>query len=59
MTGADIQNLVNEAALWAARHDKSRVEMVDFYYAHDKVLMGAKREEPPWKVRANFLPLNA
>lgn len=45
MTGADIQNLVNEAALWAARHDKSTVEMTDFYYAHDKVLMGAKREE--------------
>ena len=45
MTGADIQNLVNEAALWAARHSKSKVEMADFYYAHDKVLMGAKREE--------------
>ncbi len=45
MTGADIQNLVNEAALWAARHNKNRVEMTDFYYAHDKVLMGAKREE--------------
>ncbi|MDB2686290.1 ATP-dependent zinc metalloprotease FtsH [Mariniblastus sp.] len=45
MTGADIQNLVNEAALWAARSDKSAVEMEDFYYAHDKVLMGAKREE--------------
>ncbi len=45
MTGADIQNLVNEAALWAARHHKSKVEMADFYYAHDKVLMGAKREE--------------
>ena len=45
MTGADIQNLVNEAALWAARQDKNKVEMSDFYYAHDKVLMGAKREE--------------
>ncbi|MFK7767803.1 MAG: ATP-dependent zinc metalloprotease FtsH [Mariniblastus sp.] len=45
MTGADIQNLVNEAALWAARSDKNKVEMEDFYYAHDKVLMGAKREE--------------
>ena len=45
MTGADIQNLVNEAALWAARKDKNKVEMEDFYYAHDKVLMGAKREE--------------
>lgn len=45
MTGADIQNLVNEAALWAARKNKSKVEMDDFYYAHDKVLMGARREE--------------
>lgn len=45
MTGADIQNLVNEAALWAARNDKNKVEMSDFYFAHDKVLMGAKREE--------------
>ncbi|HMP78565.1 MAG TPA: ATP-dependent zinc metalloprotease FtsH [Pirellulaceae bacterium] len=45
MTGADIQNLVNEAALWAARHNKKSVTMSDFYYAHDKVMMGAKREE--------------
>ena len=45
MTGADIQNLVNEAALWAGRHNKTQVEMSDFYYAHDKVLMGAAREE--------------
>jgi cell division protease FtsH len=45
MTGADIQNLVNEAALWAAREDKNKVEMDDFYHAHDKVLMGAAREE--------------
>ena len=45
MTGADIQNLVNEAALWAARKDKNKVEMEDFYYAHDKVLLGAMREE--------------
>jgi cell division protease FtsH len=45
LTGADIRNIVNEAALWAARHDKSRVSMEDFDYARDKVLMGAKREE--------------
>ena len=45
LTGADIRNLVNEAALWAARHDKSRVGMEDFDHARDKVLMGAKREE--------------
>jgi cell division protease FtsH len=45
LTGADIRNLVNEAALWASRHDKSTVEMSDFDYAQDKVLMGAKRDE--------------
>jgi cell division protease FtsH len=45
LTGADIRNVVNEAALWAARNDKNRVSMADFDYARDKVLMGAKREE--------------
>ena len=45
LTGADIRNIVNEAALWAARNDKSQVDMADFEYARDKVLMGAKREE--------------
>jgi len=45
LTGADIRNIVNEAALWAARNDKTRVEMEDFEYARDKVLMGPKREE--------------
>jgi cell division protease FtsH len=45
LTGADIRNLVNEAALWAARNNKTRVSNADFDYARDKVLMGAKREE--------------
>ncbi|GIW95796.1 MAG: ATP-dependent zinc metalloprotease FtsH 1 [Pirellulaceae bacterium] len=45
LTGADIRNIVNEAALWAARQDKSRVDMSDFEYALDKVLMGALRED--------------
>ena len=45
LTGADIRNLVNEAALWATRQGKERVEGVDFEHARDKVLMGAKREE--------------
>lgn len=45
MTGADIRNLVNEAALWAARHDQVTVTMSDFEYARDKVLMGAARED--------------
>jgi len=45
LTGADIRNLVNEAALWATRQDKKAVGMEDFEYARDKILMGAKREE--------------
>jgi cell division protease FtsH len=45
LTGADIRNLVNEAALWASRHDKDCVDMSDFDYARDRVLMGAKRED--------------
>ena len=45
LTGADIRNLVNEAALWASRHDKGSVNMSDFEYARDKLLMGSKREE--------------
>ena len=45
LTGADIRNLVNEAALWATRHDKTRVAMEDFEHARDKILMGPKREE--------------
>ena len=42
-TGADLENMVNEAALMAARHGKDRVEMADFEDAKDKVLMGAER----------------
>jgi cell division protease FtsH len=45
LTGADIRNLVNEAALWATRNNKNKVSMEDFEYARDKVLMGPKREE--------------
>jgi cell division protease FtsH len=45
LTGADIRNLVNEAALWATRCGKDKVDMDDFEYARDKVLMGPKREE--------------
>jgi len=43
-SGADIENLVNEAALLAARGNKNRVEMDDFDHAKDKVLMGAERK---------------
>ncbi len=45
LTGADLRNLVNEAALWATRSAKDSVEMADFEHARDKVLMGSKREE--------------
>ncbi|HET8530321.1 MAG TPA: ATP-dependent zinc metalloprotease FtsH [Methylomirabilota bacterium] len=42
-SGADLANLVNEAALLAARQDKKVVEMIDFENAKDKVLMGVER----------------
>jgi cell division protease FtsH len=45
LTGADIRNLVNEAALWATRNGKDKVDMDDFEHARDRVLMGPKREE--------------
>jgi cell division protease FtsH len=41
--GADLENLVNEAALLAARQDKEYVSMIDFEMAKDKVLMGTER----------------
>src|SRR3979409_1765095 len=44
MTGADLENLVNEAALFAARQSKERVDMTDFEAAKDKVLMGPERK---------------
>jgi cell division protease FtsH len=52
--GADLENLVNEAALLAARQDKDSVSMIDFEMAKDKVLMGSERrsmiisEEEKW-----------
>ncbi|MEE8525109.1 MAG: ATP-dependent zinc metalloprotease FtsH, partial [Thermoanaerobaculia bacterium] len=42
--GADLANLVNEAALVAARRNKKLVEMEDFEYAKDKVTMGVERK---------------
>ncbi|HZZ26382.1 MAG TPA: ATP-dependent zinc metalloprotease FtsH [Pirellulales bacterium] len=45
LTGADIRNLVNEAALWATRNGKDKVDMDDFEFARDKILMGPKRDE--------------
>ena len=43
-SGADLANLVNEAALMAARKDKESVELEDFEEAKDKVSMGAQRK---------------
>ena len=42
-SGADLANLVNEAALNAARYNQKVVRMLDFEFAKDKVLMGAER----------------
>jgi cell division protease FtsH len=43
-SGADLENLVNEAALLAAKRNKERVDMVDFEDAKDKVFMGLERK---------------
>ena len=43
-SGADIENLVNESVLYAARFGKEKVTMCDFEYAKDKVLMGTERK---------------
>ncbi len=45
MTGADLENLANEAALVAIRKNKNMIEMSDFEEARDTILMGVKREE--------------
>ncbi len=42
-SGADIENLVNESVLYAARFGKDKVNMSDFEFAKDKVLMGSER----------------
>ena len=43
-SGADLANLVNEAALFAARSSNSKVSMVEFEKAKDKIMMGAERK---------------
>jgi cell division protease FtsH len=43
-SGADVANLVNEAALWAARQNRKVVAMADFEMSKDKVLMGVERK---------------
>ena len=42
-SGADLRNLVNEAALYAARRNKTQVELDDLEWARDKVMMGPER----------------
>ncbi|MFQ6102691.1 MAG: ATP-dependent zinc metalloprotease FtsH [Candidatus Glassbacteria bacterium] len=44
LSGADLANIVNEAALLAARRNKDKVDMEDFESAKDKVMMGAERK---------------
>ena len=43
-SGADLENLVNEAALLAAKRDKEKIEMIDFEESKDKVYMGLERK---------------
>ena len=43
-TGADLQNLLNEAALLAARHDKTKIEMPDLEEAIDKIMAGPEKK---------------
>jgi cell division protease FtsH len=45
MTGADLENITNEAALTAIRNNKEKIEMSDFEEARDIILMGSVREE--------------
>jgi cell division protease FtsH len=44
MSGADLANLVNEAALFAVRRGSKQIERIDFESARDRVIMGARRE---------------
>ena len=44
MSGADLANLVNEAALFAVRRNSQQIERIDFENARDRVVMGARRE---------------
>src|SRR6185295_8131179 len=44
MSGADLANLVNEAALFAVRRGSKKIERIDFENARDRIIMGARRE---------------
>ncbi len=53
-SGADLENVANEAALVAARRDKKQVEMADFLEAREKIVMGPERRSmimPEWEKR--------
>ncbi len=55
-TGADLENMVNEGALLAAKQGKSQIEMADLEQAKDKVLMGTERKSMiiPYEERRNI-----
>jgi cell division protease FtsH len=55
-TGADLENMVNEGALLAARNGKNQIEMMDLEQAKDKVLMGTERKSMiiPYEERRNI-----
>jgi cell division protease FtsH len=55
-TGADLENMINESALLAARQEKSQIEMADLEQAKDKVLMGTERKSMiiPYEERRNI-----
>lgn len=55
MSGADLSNLVNEAALHAVRNEREQVAMVDFDYARDRMLMGQRRESLAMSAREKEL----
>ena len=55
-TGADLANLVNEAALLAAARTRTRVDMIDFDAARDKIMMGAEREDAHHRRRTSARP---
>lgn len=44
-SGADLENLVNEAALYAARNNQANITHADFEYAHDKIILGSVGQE--------------
>ncbi len=50
-TGADLENMTNEAALLAARRGKDRIEMEEFEDSKDKVMMGANTAITPRLIR--------